>query len=46
MLYDVGMWGLEGGLKENDEIQCKFCKKIIRVWRFAADDLAELEFER
>jgi hypothetical protein len=37
------MWGLEEAWKDNDIIQERFCKKVLRIPRFAANGIAELE---
>jgi hypothetical protein len=41
-----GIWGLWEGWKEISIIQGRFCKKILRIPRFAANGVAELELGR
>jgi hypothetical protein len=45
-LYGAEIWGLEKGWKETDIIHGRFCKKILRVPRLAANGVAELELGR
>jgi hypothetical protein len=41
-MYDTGMWYLGGGRKETDRTQNRFCKIILQVPRFAANNVTEL----
>jgi hypothetical protein len=36
------MWDLGGGCKEIDKAHGRFCKKILRLTKFAANGVAEL----
>jgi hypothetical protein len=40
MMYGTEIWGLDGGGKEIDKIHCRFCKIILGVMRFAANNMA------
>jgi hypothetical protein len=45
-MYGIKMRGLDEGLKEIDKIHSRFCRIILGVPRFAANNVAELELCR
>jgi hypothetical protein len=45
-MYSIKMWGLDGGWEEIDKIHSRFCKIILGVPRFVANNVAELELGR
>jgi hypothetical protein len=46
LMYGAEIWGLDEGWKETDIIHGRLCKKILRIPRFAANGVAELELGR
>jgi hypothetical protein len=42
-MYGIEMLGLYGGWKETDKTHSRFCKIILGIPRFAANNVAELE---
>jgi hypothetical protein len=42
-MYGVEIWGLEEGWKRTDVIQGRVFKKVLRIPRFIANGVAELE---
>jgi hypothetical protein len=41
--YGAEIWRLKEGCKETDVIQGSCCKKVLRICRFVANGVAELE---
>jgi hypothetical protein len=45
-MYGIEMWGLYEEWEKIDKIHCRFCKIILGVSRFSANNMAELELGR